>query len=252
MATAPPRTDPPAALTGLRGITLLHGLPDTVLAEVARACRFQLVRARQTVMTRADQGQDCCFIVSGRLRVVALSPGGREVSFRDAGAGETIGEMAALDGRPRSATVVALQESLLARIGAPDLKQLLARHWVICERLLQHLARTARMLTERVYELSTLNVHQRLCAELLRRALAGRQADGQPQDGAVRVVLAPPPAHGELAMRISCTREQVAREMSELARQGLVQRQREPAGEALVIEDLRRLAEHIESLPADL
>ncbi len=121
----------PAALTGLRSIALLEGLGDDVLAEVAQACRFQRVRARQTVMSRADVEHDCCFVLSGRLRVVALSPGGREVSFRDAAAGETIGEMAALDGRPRSATVVALQESLLARMRPADLKAMLRRHWPI-------------------------------------------------------------------------------------------------------------------------
>ncbi|MBI5717716.1 MAG: Crp/Fnr family transcriptional regulator [Burkholderiales bacterium] len=238
------------ALTGLRAVALLEGLGDDVLAEVAQACRFHLVRARQTVMSRADVEHDCCFVLSGRLRVVALSPGGREVSFRDAVAGETIGEMAALDGRPRSATVVALQESVLARMRAADLKLLLRRHWPICERMLQHLARTARTLTERVYELSTLNVQQRLCAELLRLATSGEAAANG------RVVLHPTPSHNDLATRISSGREQVAREMAELARQGVIHREREHdperhrEREVVVIEDLRRLAERIEGASA--
>lgn len=248
VATDLEHTTPPAptALTGLRAITLLHGLGDDVLAEVARACRFQRVRARQTVMTRADVEHDCCFVIAGRLRVVALSPGGREVSFRDASAGETIGEMAALDGQPRSATVVALQESLLARVRPADLRALLRAHWPVCERMLKHLAGTARSLTERVYELSTLSVQQRLCAELLRLASNGEPA------AAGRVVLRPTPSHNDLATRISSYREQVAREMGELARQGLIQRQREHDAqhdrerEVIILEDLRRLAERIE------
>lgn len=248
VATDLEHTTPPgvAALTGLRQVTLLRGVGDDVLVEVARACRFQRVRARQTVMSRADIEHDCCFVLAGRLRVVALSPGGREVSFRDLGAGETIGEMAALDGRPRSATVVALQESLLARLRAADLQVLLRRHWPICERMLQHLARTARSLTERVYELSTLSVQQRLCAELLRLA-----ADGEPA-GAGRVVLRPTPSHNDLATRISSYREQVAREMGELARHGLIQRMREHDAErdrereVILITDVHQLAERIE------
>lgn len=240
----------PAALTGLRAIGLLRGLGDDVLSEVAEACRFQRVRARQTVMSRADIEHDCCFVLSGRLRVVALSPGGREVSFRDAAAGEMIGEMAALDGRPRSATVVALQESLLARVRPADLKALLRRHWLINERMLQHLARTARTLTERVYELSTLSVQQRLCAELLRLAMGHEIA------GSERAVLRPTPSHSELATRISSYREQVAREMAELARQGVIHREREHdperdrEREVIVIEDVRRLAERIEGAAA--
>jgi len=253
VATDLEHTTPPAitALTGLRRVTLLHGVGDDVLLEVAQACRFQRVRARQTVISRADVEHDCSFVLGGRLRVVALSPGGREVSFRDLGVGETIGEMAALDGRPRSATVVALQESLLARLRPADLRALLRRHWPICERMLQHLASTARSLTDRVYELSTLSVQQRLCAELLRLAASGEAAGG------ARVVLRPTPSHNDLATRISSYREQVAREMGELARQGLIQRMREHDAErdrereVIVIEDLRLLAERIEGLASN-
>lgn len=227
------------ALIGLRGIAILQGLDDEVLQEVARACRFQRVRARQTVMSRADTDRDCCLVLSGRLRVVALSPSGREVSFRDAGAGETLGEMAALDGRPRSASVVALQESLLARISPADLQTLMRNHWPVCERLMQHLARAVRALTERVYELSTLSVQQRLCAELLRLALAGEGAAGE------RVVLHGLPSHKELAARIGTSREQVTRELGELLRLGLLQHD---GPERLVIEGLSRLARRIEAL----
>lgn len=226
-----PALDPPA-LSGLRGIALLQGLPDDVLREVAAACRFRLYQARQTVIAREDADRDCYLVVSGALRVVALSPGGREVSFRDAGAGEAIGEMAAIDGRPRSATVVALQESLLARLSPADLHQLMRRHWPIAERMLRHLAGAARALTERVYELSAFSVQQRLCAELVRLALAAGGASGD------RVVLSPAPSHSELAARISSYREQVTRELSELARLGVVSRD----GAQIVIEQLHRVA----------
>lgn len=242
MAPAPgsPAVDAPAALAGLRGIALLQGLPDEGLAEVAQACRFRLYRARQTVIARADVDRDCYLVITGKLRVVALSPGGREVSFRDAAAGEAIGEMAALDGRPRCATVIALQDSLLARLSPEALTDLLRRHWPICERMLRHLAGAARGLTERVYELSTLNVQQRLCAELLRLGLA---ADAASPD---RVVLSPAPSHSELAARISSYREQVTRELAELARLGIVSRD----DRQLVIVDLNRLAGHVEAVRA--
>jgi CRP/FNR family cyclic AMP-dependent transcriptional regulator len=230
------------ALSGLRAVHLLKDLPEPVLAEVAQACRFRLYRARQGVISRDDHDRDCYFIVSGRVRVVALSPSGREVSFRDAAAGETIGEMAAIDGAPRSATVVALQDTLLARLSPADLLRLLQRHWVITERMLGHLAGIARRLTDRVYELSTLNVQQRLCAELLRLALAEAAADDHGADN--RIVLHSLPSHSELAARISSYREQVTRELAELARAGLVGRE----DGTLVIEDLSRLAERIEAV----
>jgi CRP-like cAMP-binding protein len=232
------------ALSGLRAVHLLQDLPEPVLVEVAAACRFRLYRARQSVMSRDDLDRDCYFIVSGRVRVVALSPSGREVSFRDAGAGETIGEMAAIDGAPRSATVVALQDTLLARLSPHDLRGLLQRHWVIADRMLSHLAGIARRLTERVYELSTLNVQQRLCAELLRLALADAAVNDHGADN--RIVLRPAPSHSELAARISSYREQVTRELAELARLGIVSRD----DRQLLIHDLHRLAERVDALRA--
>ena len=228
------------ALLGLRRTALLQGLDEAVLAEVAAACRFQLVRARQTVMSRADTDRDCCFVLSGRLRVVVLSPNGREVSVRDVAAGETIGEMAALDGHPRSATVLALEDALLARIAPAALKDLLRRHWPMCERLLQHLAHAARRLTERVYELSTLGVQQRLCAELLRHVQAHLREGGATEPSPVPLLGLP--SHKELAARIATSREQVTRELGELVRAGVLAH----AGEHLLVQDVRRLAERIE------
>jgi CRP-like cAMP-binding protein len=231
---------PALSLSGLRGIALLQGLADDVLAEVAAACHFQLVRARQAVMTRADADRDCYLVLSGRLRVVALAPGGREVSFRDAVAGDMFGELAALDGRARSATVLALQESLLAALRPDQLHSLMRRHWQIGQRMLQHLARTTRALTERVYELSTLSVQQRLCAELLRLALA---AEGQ--QGA-RVLLEEMPSHKELSARIGTSREEVTRALGELMRLGIVHTEGEQH-KRVVIGEVHRLAQRIEA-----
>ncbi len=241
-STLPPVLDE-LPLDAMRRVQLLEGLPREVLLDVAADCRFKRYRARQTVIDRDDVDRDCYLILAGRLRVIAWSPGGREVSFRDAGAGETIGELAAIDGRPRSASVVALTETLVARLGPEAFASLLRRHWPICERLLKRLAASARDLTARVYELSTLGVQQRLCAELLRLGLACQARDGAHEPSAR---LAPPPSHSELAARIGTVREQVTRELGELERLGLVQR-----GEAaLALPDLHRLAEHIDGTHA--
>lgn len=231
---------PALSLSGLRGIALLQGLDDEVLAEVAEACHFQLVRARQAVMSRADADRDCYLVLSGRLRVVALAPSGREVSFRDAVAGEMFGELAALDGLPRSATVLALQESLLATLRADQLNSLMRQHWQIGQRMLQHLARTTRMLTERVYELSTLSVQQRLCAELLRLAMVAGSQQGR------WVRLGGMPSHKELAARIGTSREEVTRALGELARMGIIHAEDE-AGRRVVVGEVHRLAQRIEA-----
>ena len=223
------------ALQSLRQVALLQGLSEEVLADVVQAGSFKRYRARQELFARDDVDRDCFVVLAGRLRAVAWSPSGREVSFRDVEAGQTIGEMSAIDGRPRSASVVALVDSLVLRLTPETLNGLMRRHWPVCERMLQHLAASARDMTARVYELSALGVQQRLCAELLRLTIA----DSSSGD---RALIKPTPSHSEMAARIGCTRPQVTRELAELERLGLIER----GDSRLTVADLQRLAEHVE------
>jgi CRP-like cAMP-binding protein len=224
----------PPGIVGLRGIRLFAGLPDAVLHEVAAHCHFRRYLASSTVVARNDDDHALYLLIAGRLRVVALSPSGREVSFRDLAAGEFFGELAAIDGGPRAATVITLEESVLARLPAADFLDLLRRHWPINQRMLHSLAQGVRQLTERVYEISTLSVQQRVAAELLRLALAGAGSTN-------RVRLASVPTHGELGARIGSYREQVTREIAGLTRLGLLSKD----GDGLVVEDIGRLSELI-------
>jgi CRP-like cAMP-binding protein len=96
--------------------------------------------------------------------------------------------------------------------------------------LLEHLSGQLRRMTERVYEYSTLAVRERLVLELLRQAKGTEQFDG-------RAYISPVPTHYELAARISTHREAVSREMSALAKSGLIER----SGGRLVLRDLPAL-----------
>jgi CRP/FNR family transcriptional regulator, cyclic AMP receptor protein len=213
----PPSAEDPAVIEALRHVHLLEGLPGELIHDIARACRFKCYRARQEVIARDDVDRDCFFILRGRLRVTAWSPSGREVSFRELEAGQVFGELAAIDGLPRSASVTADSQTLLARLSPETLEDLMQRHWPISQRMLQHLAGSARQLTERLYALSALSVQQRLAAELLR--LGGARTR---QAGPLR--LDPAPTQRELAGRIDSVREQVQRELAELERLGLIRR----------------------------
>lgn len=215
------RGDVPAALLGLRPIRLLAGLPDAALIDIVEVAQFRRYRRGQTIVTREDRERDLCLISAGLVRVIVLTPSGREVRLRDIPAGEVFGEIAALDGHPRCATVLALEDTLLVCIAPDALRSLLQHHWPVCERLLHGLAAALRDLTERVYALSALSVQQRLIAELLRLAqVANRGA----QNDDPCLALVPTPRHAALAARLGTSREQVTRGLAALARDGLVRR----------------------------
>ena len=100
----------------------------------------------------------------------------------------------------------------------------------IAERLLQRFAGLVRGLSERVIDLSTLGVQNRIHAELLRLAREAGVAGNTAR-------IDPAPKHTEIAGRVSTYREQVTRELSALVKMGIVER----GDHALVIRDVARL-----------
>ena len=219
-----------ASSLGLRQIDLLQGLSADRFDAISRQCAWRTYEAGQRLVAREDPDRDVHFIVAGTVLVTTYSPGGRETSFRELAAGTAFGELAALDGRPRSADVVALTPGLVASMPPADFRALLRQEWTVNERVLVRLADLARGLVDRVLELSTLNVQQRVCMELLRLARGQAQA-------AQGVRIEPAPKHAELANRVSTYREQVTRELSALVKAGVLARE----GAALVVRDMGRL-----------
>ncbi|RYF17495.1 MAG: Crp/Fnr family transcriptional regulator [Comamonadaceae bacterium] len=218
------------SIVGLRSVELLHGLPSERLQEISHQCVWRRFDAGQTLIAREQEDRDLHLIVAGAVRVTSYSPGGRETSFRELAAGASFGEISALDGRPRSADVIALRPGLIASMPPADFRALLQREWTVNERVLLRLADLARGMIDRVLDLSTLSVQQRVCIELLRLAQSTGGAGNE-------VRIAPAPKHADLAHLVSSYREQVTRELSALARAGVLTREHG----ALVVRDLDRL-----------
>ena len=219
----------PSAL-GLRGVKLLEGIQGEALEALAQQCRWRRYPAGRRITSRDSPDHDVYLIVAGKVRITAYSLTGRQVTYRDMEAGEWLGDLAAIDGQSRSADVDALEETVLASMTPAQFMRLLHDHPVVCERVLRRLVTLVRNLTERVFEFSTLGVQNRVQSELLRMAKeAGVQGN--------RARLDPAPKHSEIASKVGSYREQVTRELSAMAKQGLLQR----SDRALVITDVARL-----------
>jgi len=208
---------------GLRSIDLLQGLPAQRLDEISRRCAWRHYEAGQRLVSREAADRDLHMIVAGTVRVTSYSAAGRETSFRDLEAGTSYGELSALDGRPRSVDVVAMSSALIASLSPADFRNLLREEWIVNERVLLRLTDLVRRLTDRVLDLSTLTVQQRICRELLRLAHGGR--------------IDPAPKHAELASLVSTYREQITREISALVKSGVLAKD----GHALVVRDAAKL-----------
>ena len=223
------RSDQPISL-GLRNIVLLSGLPAVRLEAIARQCAWRNHEKGQAIISRAADDGGVYFLAAGRVRVTTYSSAGREVTFRDIEAGETFGELAAIDEEPRSADVIALDSALTASLPPADFRQLLREEPLLAERVMRRLAHLVRLLTERVVDLSTHGVPTRIHAELLRLAQAAGVSGN-------RARLRPAPKHVDIASRVSTYREQVTRELSALTKAGILAKEKE----ALVVSDVARL-----------
>jgi CRP-like cAMP-binding protein len=229
-----------AAAETLANVELLSSLTAEERKAVERRCRWKRFAKDEQIIDRETDSTDVYFIAVGAVRIVDYSLAGREITFDDIEAGGYFGELAALDGAKRSASVVATKDTQTASLDAAAFREVLATHPTMALGLLQRLARVIRQSTGRIMDLSSLGAHNRVYAELLREARAGG-LDGN------RAAIKPIPVHADLAGRVSTTRETVARVLNDLARKKIVEREKG----ALVILDVKRLSAMVEEFRGD-
>ncbi len=221
----------------LDNVALLSPLAPADRAALARQCKWRRFEEGEQIVDRLGDTHDLCFVIEGRARVVNHSMSGREISFDDVETGGFFGEMSAIDGQPRSATVIALSPTVVAFLSPKRFEDLVLSTPRVGLAVMRRLTGMVRRSTERIMDLSTLGANNRIHAELLR--LAKSEAKG-----ANTAVIAPIPVHSDIASRVSTTRETVARVLNDLARDGVVER----LDSALQIRDLRALRRMVEDV----
>jgi CRP/FNR family cyclic AMP-dependent transcriptional regulator len=219
----------------LEGVSMFSSLPVEERRACERRCSWRSYRRGEEVIDCDSSSRDVFFVIEGSVRVINQSPSGREVTLADLQAGDLFGELAAIDGEPRSASVVATSESVVAVMAGETLCRVISDHPAVALAMLKRLASMIRNSTARIMALSTLGAYNRVYAELLRMAKSGVAQSGDAR-------IKPPPTHAEIASRISTTRETVARAIGDLARQGIVCNDHG----TLVVTDLARLADLVE------
>ena len=109
----------------LESVAIFRGIPLDALERVKRRCGCRRYGPRESIIDHLDTSDDVCFLLSGTARVTIRSVDGKAVSFRELAAGATFGEYAAIDGRPRSASVEARTGCLVASLTAAAFREIL-------------------------------------------------------------------------------------------------------------------------------
>lgn len=224
------------------GNGFLASLPPDLRARVQGQMRTMRARRGQPLLGRGSLSTDVYFVLEGSFNVIVYSATGREVSLRALTEGDIFGELAAIDGLPRSASVVAQRDARVAALRREDFLAAVRASPDTALWLARLLTAKVREMNERLFELSALNVQARLHCELLRIAKAAPVGE----DGARETLEAP--THAELANRIGTHREAVTREMGALAERGIIRADRR----RLAFPDLGRLEQLVGQAVGDL
>ncbi|TAN49304.1 MAG: Crp/Fnr family transcriptional regulator [Rhodospirillales bacterium] len=217
----------------LKGVGLFEGLSDTELDEIEARCHWHQLGGDSIVFDKESDTLEVYFVIEGSVRVLSYSPYAREkreVTLANFVAGEYFGELAALDGKPRSAKVVTSEPSLLASLEGPAFRDSMIHHPKLALRVTLRLADIIRRLDSRVTELSTLSEPERVYTELLHLAKPDNKKPGQ-------YVIADMPKHKDLASWTGTSTDTVAQVVGELARDGILERR----NLGMVIRDFERL-----------
>jgi CRP-like cAMP-binding protein len=223
------------AIESLRGCALFEGCDPPVLAGVARRLRRRRFRRGEVIFHQGDPGDALHVVASGAVKIVLPSTEGEEAIIATLRMGDFFGELAILDGAPRSATAVALEHAETLALPRDVFHDLLDREPGLRDALLAGLAHELRRLTSHVEELHFLDLAGRLAMHLARLA---READ--PSSTVVRLDW--PYTQSDLASMIGGTRQSVNKLLSGLVEDGLVRIERD----TLIVTDVDALARQAE------
>jgi CRP/FNR family cyclic AMP-dependent transcriptional regulator len=206
-----------AVSMSLAGIALLHDIGEPERKAVEAKCVLRHFAAGEMIVARFGAGCAVYFMLTGVARVVHYLPGEDEITIATVGPGDTIGEIAAIDGLSRSATVIAEKDCAVAELSRHEFRDIVLRHGAVAFALLGLWAKIIRALDDKFSYVSTISPDQRVYAQLVRLAR-------QDASGAGRWVIRDMPSHQHLADRAQTSRESVASALAELLRRGVAER----------------------------
>jgi CRP-like cAMP-binding protein len=211
-----------AVFDALAAIPFFAGLERDALERLAGSMRSRRFRRGEVIFHLGDPGDALFVIVSGDVKISLPSETGEEAILATLGSGAVFGELALLDGAPRSASATAQTATETVVLPRDRFRELIATEAGVRDALLASIAGELRRLTTHVEELHFLDITGRLAARLVRLAV----------DGGIR--LRKNLTQGDLASMVGCTRQSVNKLLGQFTDDGLIRLERE----GIVVTDL--------------
>ncbi len=225
-----------AQLKLLAQVPLLTGLPEELLESLGKVCRFEQVAKNDYIIERNDTSGRLYFLLSGQVRMLDMNRQGQEVALAIIDAPIHFGELAVIDGYPRSAAVQATARSEIASISVKDAEDLIYNVPLVSRRIMQNMAAIIRKNNWHRLILQQQNISNRLAAYLAAQIPPNAKPD---QIICIRNV----PAQYDLAILLGTTRESISRALGMLVDEGLIKRE----GRSLYLINTDRLRQMLDA-----
>lgn len=198
------------AVRALQRVRIFADLDPADLALLARRVRLRRCPRGSFILQQDEPGSIAFFIVSGSVDVLLESDDGRQFVVARLGAGDHFGEMSLLDEEPRSATVVATEDTEVFLLQREDFLRELEQHPRLMRHMLSTLTRRLRATDEQLAALAFGDTSARLARLLIQNARPS------PEGPAVQVV------QEHLAVMVGSTRQTVGRIFGDWRREGII------------------------------
>ena len=198
---------------------LLLGLPRAFQDQLLADAKMVILEEGDVLFEHGQPGDGCYFVHQGVLKVTRQSASGEQRILAVLGPGAIVGEIAMIDGLPRSATIVALRLSRLSFVARAPFLEALKRTPGIHEYLVNTLAARLRNADEDAAATSFLKVSSRVARALLEIA----QYLGEPDDDPKRLVVRHNMRQSDIAALAGVARESVSRTISDWRRRDMIE-----------------------------
>lgn len=200
----------------LRRVPLFEGLSSNELHALREVSISRRYPKGNVILLAEEEGDTMYVILRGKVKVAIISENGREIILEIFREDDFFGEMSLLDSGPRSATVIAMEDTELLMLRRPEFLDLIRRIPEIATKLLAELTSRLRRADRKIESLALLDVTGRIAGTLLQLA---EQNGERMREG---VIIRNRPTHQELANMSGTTRETVTRVLKRLERDGYI------------------------------
>ena len=206
----------------LKGVDLFSALEDFQLEVISKLLIEKNFRKGEIILVEDDDSNQSLFIIAkGEVKVVLTAEDGREAILATLKEGYFFGEMALLDGEPRSATVRAVEDSKLLMIRREDFLANVRKEPDLALTLLGEMSRRLRKSNRQISSLALMKVYGRVAATLL-QLMEERGVRTKTKEGKNIIVVRDRPTQQSIAEMSGTTRETVSRVLNFFQKKGYI------------------------------